>query len=198
MTELTVKTLTGGQIIPLLSDLALLRIEVFKEYPYLYDGSVSYEETYLKSYADCPESLVVAAFYGDLLVGASTGLPMENAADEFKHPFEKHGFDVAKIFYFGESVMKKPYRGTGVYARFFSEREGYAHSLTRFDRVCFCAVERPENHPEKPAGYRPLDAYWKKRGYSKHRELVTHFLWKDLDEAGESPKPMVFWLKKIR
>jgi GNAT superfamily N-acetyltransferase len=197
MTELRIQVLTGSQIIPLLSELAHLRIEVFKEYPYLYDGSVSYEKTYLKSYADCPKSLVVAAFYGDLLVGASTGLPMEDAADEFKHPFEEQGFDVAKIFYFGESVMKKAYRGTGIYARFFAEREGYARGLNRFDQVCFCAVERPEDHPEKPSGYRPLDAYWEKHGYEKHPELVTQFLWKDLDEKSESPKPMVFWLKKI-
>lgn len=197
MTELAISLLTGRQILPLLSDLAHLRIEVFKEYPYLYDGSASYEETYLKSYADCPESLVVAVFYDDLLVGASTGLPMTDAADEFKHPVEKQGFDIAKIFYFGESVMKKAFRGTGVYARFFAEREGYARSLNRFDRGCFCAVERPEDHPEKPSGYRPLDSYWKKRGYEKDRELSTQLLWKDLGKAGESPKPMVFWLKRI-
>lgn len=198
MTDLAISILTGRQILPLLSDLACLRIEVFKEYPYLYDGSASYEESYLKSYAECPESLVVAAFYGDMLVGASTGLPMEDAADEFKHPFEKQGFDIAKIFYFGESVMKKTFRGTGIYARFFEAREGYARSLNRFDRVCFCAVERPEGHPEKPFGYRPLDAYWEKRGYTKHLELATQFLWKDLGEAAESFKPMVFWLKQIR
>ena len=76
MTELTVKALTGGQIKPLLSDLAHLRIKVFKEYPYLHNGSVSYEKTCLKSDADCPESLVVANFYGDLLVGVSTSLRM--------------------------------------------------------------------------------------------------------------------------
>jgi hypothetical protein len=197
MTDLIVKSFTGNQIHPYLDELARLRIQVFKEYPYLYDGSVEYETEYLTSYAACPESLVVGAFKEGRLVGASTGLPMTDAADEFKAPFAAQGQDIDKIFYFGESVMEKTCRGTGIYVRFFAEREGYARSLGRFDRVCFCAVERPADHPAKPLGYRPLDDYWNRRGYTRHPDLTTRFLWKDLDEAGESPKKMVFWTKLI-
>jgi hypothetical protein len=122
---------------------------------------------------------------------------MKDAADEFKAPFEAQGHDIDKIFYFGESVMKKACRGTGAYARFFEEREGYARTLGRFDMVCFCAVERPENHPARPSGYRPLDEYWHRRGYTRHPNLITRFLWKDLDETRESPKKMIFWTKPI-
>ncbi|EMS78608.1 hypothetical protein [Desulfotignum phosphitoxidans] len=197
MTKLIVKNLTGDQIHPFLDELARLRIEVFKEYPYLYDGSVEYETEYLKSYAACSESLVVGAFKDEHLVGASTGLPMKDAAQEFKAPFAAQGQDIDKIFYFGESVMKKACRGTGIYARFFAEREGYARSLGRFDRVCFCAVERPADHPAKPSGYRPLDGYWNRRGYTRRPDLTTRFLWKDLDEVEESPKKMVFWIKPV-
>ncbi len=111
MTELIVKNFTGDQIHPYLDELARLRIEVFKEYPYLYDGSIDYETEYLTSYAACPESLVVGAFRDDSLVGASTGLPMTDAAEEFKAPFSAQGQDVDRIFYFGESVMKKPVAG---------------------------------------------------------------------------------------
>jgi hypothetical protein len=93
--------------------------------------------------------------------------------------------------------MKKACRGTGIYARFFAEREGYARSLGRFDRVCFCAVERPADHPAKPSGYRPLDDYWNRRGYTRRPDLTTRFLWKDLDEVEESPKKMVFWIKPV-
>jgi hypothetical protein len=197
MPELIVKNFTGDQIHPYLDELARLRIEIFKEYPYLYDGSIDYETEYLKSYAECPESLVVGAFKDDQLVGASTGLPMTDAADEFKAPLSAQGQDVDRIFYFGESVMKKACRGTGIYARFFAEREGYARSLGRFDRVCFCAVERPADHPAKPSGYRPLDGYWNRRGYTRRPDLTTRFLWKDLDEVEESPKKMVFWIKPV-
>ena len=46
-----------------ISDLARLRIEVFRDFPYLYDGDLEYEENYLKTYINCPESTIVLAFH---------------------------------------------------------------------------------------------------------------------------------------
>ncbi|WP_371413269.1 hypothetical protein [Methylophaga sp. SB9B] len=54
-----------------------------------------------------------------------------------------------------------------------------------------------DDHPRRPAGFRPLDNFWRKRGYEKHPELHTTFSWKELDEEHESPKPMTFWMKKL-
>ena len=65
-------------------------------------------------------------------------------------------------------------------------------------RFCtFCAVERPADHPRRPAGYVPLNDFWTKRGYRHHPELRTTFTWRDLDEDAESPKPLSFWLREI-
>ena len=80
---------------------------------------------------------------------------------------------------------------------FFDEREAHAHEIGGFDYSCFCGVQRPEDHPLRPADYQPLDNFWRKRGYEKHPELNTTFSWKEVDEALESPKPMTFWMKKI-
>ena len=66
-----------------------------------------------------------------------------------------------------------------------------------FDIAGFCAVERPLNHPRRPADYRPLDALWNRQGFIRHPELHTTFSWRDVDETVESPKPMVFWLKTL-
>ncbi|KTD19339.1 hypothetical protein [Legionella israelensis] len=51
--------LKGKDILPYISDLATLRIKVFKEYPYLYEGDVHYEQNYLQTYVTCPESIMV-------------------------------------------------------------------------------------------------------------------------------------------
>jgi len=177
--------------------LARLRIEVFREFPYLYDGSLDYERKYLKTYIGVVDSVIVLAFDGDKVVGASTGLPMEAETEEVKKPFIDHGYDVGRIFYFGESVLEKGYRGKGLGVRFFEEREAHAKELGRFDWTCFCAVQRPENHPRRPRDYVPLDRFWNKRGYAKHSELATTFSWRELGERYESGKPMVFWLKRI-
>lgn len=181
-----------------LPDLARLRIEVFREFPYLYDGSYAYEEKYLKPYFESPESIVVLVFDGDKVIGASTGLPLEAEAEEFRRPFVRHGHAPQTVFYCGESVLLKEYRGRGIYRRFFEEREGHARALRRFDLCAFCAVDRPENHPRRPADYASLEQIWTRYGYVKHPELVTTFTWKDLDDEQESPKEMVFWLKSLK
>ncbi|MEE4359344.1 MAG: GNAT family N-acetyltransferase [Desulfococcaceae bacterium] len=192
-----IRRLVGHDSSPFIGDLARLRIEVFREYPYLYEGSPEYEEKYLKSYADCAESLIVAVFLDGKVVGASTGLPLEAADRAFRVPFSDKGYAAEKVFYFGESVLKRQYRGRGMYGRFFSERESYAKSLDRFDFVTFCAVERPARHPLRPAAYVPLDRYWKKKGYEKQKDMRCFFPWKDLGEESESLKPMVFWTKNL-
>jgi GNAT superfamily N-acetyltransferase len=193
-----VKRLSGQALERYIPELARLRIEVFRDFPYLYDGSYDYEQKYLQTYVNSPDSVIVLAFDGDKVVGASTGIPMEHETEEFRKPFIEHGYDPGKVFYCGESVLLKEYRGRGLYKQFFQGREGHARELGRFDYCGFCAVQRPQDHPRRPADYTPLDAIWTKFGYVKHPELATTFTWKDLDEDTQSPKPMVFWLKSLK
>ena len=68
-----VAVLSGDALIQALPDVARLRIGVFRDWPYLYDGDTGYEERYLRSYADSDGAIVVAALDGDEIVGAATG-----------------------------------------------------------------------------------------------------------------------------
>ena len=201
MTEaLTIRRFNGNdpELRPFLKDLARLRMEVFHDFPYLYDGTAEYEEKYLETYTQCSDSLVVLVLDGERVVGATTGLPMTDETPEFKAPFIAAGYDPETIFYCAESVLLPAYRGRGVYPRFFEEREGHALSLGRFDLCCFCCVVRPDDHPLRPLDYAPLDRIWSKFGYQKHPELTTTYDWKDVDQALETPKTMVFWLKSFK
>lgn len=195
--DIRIETFYGEAITPYIADLARLRITVFRDFPYLYEGSEGYEATYLSTYAKAEESLFVLAFDGNTVVGASTGMPMADETDEVKAPFLSAGLNSDRIFYFGESVLLDRYRGHGLGVRFFLEREAFAKRLRRFNACAFCAVERPADHPRRPKDYQPLNAFWAKRGYTHHPELATTFSWKDLDEPQESPKPMSFWMKTI-
>jgi GNAT superfamily N-acetyltransferase len=198
MTErLRVEPITGSALESHIPALARLRIEVFREFPYLYDGDLDYETRYLRTYAKAPGSLVVLVFDGEAVVGASTALPMAEADPAFRQPFRDQGWNPDEVYYLGESVLLRPYRGRGLGVRFFEEREAHAHRLGGFAWAAFCAVDRPAGHPRRPPGYRPLDAFWNKRGYTRHPELVTRFHWKDLDDDGETEKPMTFWLKAL-
>ncbi|MEZ5774613.1 MAG: GNAT family N-acetyltransferase [Hyphomicrobiaceae bacterium] len=194
---ITVEPISGEALAGVLPALARLRIEVFRAYPYLYDGSLGYEEQYLAKFAASEGSVVVVARDGEEVVGASTGAPMEGHADAFARPFAERGFDTRRIFYFGESVLKASHRGHGIGHAFFDHREAHARRLGGFDMATFCAVVRPADHPLKPADYRPLDAFWRKRGYEPVEGLVAAFSWKDIDQPAETEKPMQFWMRRL-
>jgi len=195
---LRLRRLTGAALERRIDDLARLRIAVFRAFPYLYAGDADYERRYLATYVAARDSALIAAFDGDRVVGAATGLPLTEETDEVIQPFRDAGFDVAGVFYFGESVLLPDYRGRGVGVAFFDEREAWARSLGRFHTTCFCGVERPADHPRRPADHVPLDAFWRRRGYQPVPDLAATFSWRDLDEDAESPKRMLFWSKSLR
>ena len=193
---LTVQPLAGEAITPYIDALARLRIEVFREFPYLYDGDMDYERRYLNTFRQAPASLLVLVLDEDEVVGASTALPLEHETANIRQPLEDAGYDVRKVFYFGESVLRKGYRGRGLGVRFFEERERRARLLERFDTLAFCAVVRPAGHPLRPEGYLPLDGFWRKRGFAP-TDRHCHISWQDLDEDEETPKPLRFWIKSL-
>lgn len=195
--SIEVSALTGEGILSVLPDLARLRITVFRDWPYLYDGTLAYEETYLAKFADAKGAVCVVARDGDLVVGASTGAPMVEHADEFGAPFRAAGYDLDKIFYCGESVLLKSHRGHGLGHKFFAFREAQAHTLGGFTHSTFCRVVRPDDHPLKPADYIPLDRFWAKRGYAPVPGLTATYDWKDIDQAEETTHTMQFWMKAL-
>ena len=87
MSDIGLHTLKGSAIEPRLDELAHLRITVFRDYPYLYDGSFAYEADYLRRYAECPESLFVLAEDGAALVGAARVMPLAKDGAEFRATF---------------------------------------------------------------------------------------------------------------
>jgi GNAT superfamily N-acetyltransferase len=187
----------GVALAPLLPDLARLRVTVFRAWPYLYDGSEAYEAQYLRTYVKAPGAGIAVARDGGAAVGASTCLPMTEAGEEVRAPFEAAGLDPADFFYFGESVLLDLYRGRGIGVRFFHLREARAAALGRARFVTFCAVDRPANHPGRPPGATGLDAFWANRGYVKRPDLACRMRWKDLGEHDESEKTLTFWMKSL-
>lgn len=186
----------GSDIQSILDDLANLRIKVFKEFPYLYDGTKEYEKKYLQTYLSSKNAFVVVIRFQGKIIGASTGIPLEEETEDVQNAFMKIGLNPKDFFYFGESVLLKEFRGQGIGHIFFEERENFAKELG-YKKSCFCAVIRPIDHPLKPQDYKPLDEFWIKKGYKKEPNLVAEFSWKDIDKKEEDKKQLVFWLKNL-
>ena len=194
--DISIRTLTGEALTASLDALADLRITVFRAFPYLYDGDRAYEQDYLRAYAASSNAIIAGAFNGDRLIGAATAAPMADHAAEFAEPFKKKGYDISRIYYFGESVLLPEYRGHGIGHAFFDKREQRARELG-FSQASFCTVIRPSDHPARPADYNPLDTFWHKRGFAPVEGLIGQFSWKDLGNSKESQHDMQFWLKAL-
>jgi GNAT superfamily N-acetyltransferase len=195
--DIRIKTLTGEAITPYLPALARLRIEVFRDWPYLYDGEVNYEREYMRSYVASPRAAIIAALNNEDVVGVSTCLPLADETGNVKAPFIAHGLPAQNYFYFGESVLKREYRNQGIGVAFFAAREAHAKSFGDYTHTTFCAVRRPQDHPLRPANYVPLDAFWTRRGYSKQPGLYCTMRWLDLGEAEASEKTLDFWTRAL-
>lgn len=188
---------TGADTAAVFDDLARLRIAVFRDYPYLYEGSVAYEKEYLKIYSASEKSFIFLVYQEEVLIGATTCIPLSDESPEVVEPFRLNGWDIDSVFYFGESILLPEFRGLGIGNLFFDEREAFAGSFEVIRTLCFCSVDRGENHPMKPENYRSNEAFWLKRGYRPEPSLQATFSWPDTGETASSDKPMIFWIKNI-
>lgn len=171
---------------------------MFNDFPYLYKGTIDYEKNYLETYARSSRSFLFAVYDGDQLVGATTALPLLDETKEVQQPFRQPGYDLATVFYFGESILLPAYRGLGLGHRFFDEREAHARQFGQYTTTCFCAVQRPDDHPLRPKDYQPLDQFWVKRGYRQDARLTSLFTWLDRTDTVETAKPMIYWTRELR
>lgn len=185
--------LSGAQLQPFIPQIARLRIEVFKAFPYLYDGSHEYEEAYLSTFATAKDALAIAAFENDTLIGCATGSAMDEHHQAFAHPLIAHGIDIRSVFYFAESVLLEPFRGHGIGHRFFDLREAWAKSRG-YEAISFCTVIRANDHPLRSSSAADLTGFWQNRGYRPVPDAIARFAWKDVGDSRETEKAMQIWL----
>jgi GNAT superfamily N-acetyltransferase len=184
-------------MVPLLPDLARLCTVVFREWPHLYEGDGRYDVDHLRALAGSTRSALIMAYDGAIPVGASTCLPLEDATANVRAPFLARGWPLDRFFYFAESVLLPACRGQGVGATFFAMREAHVRGVSHCDYVCFCAVERPEDHPSRPIGTKPLDGFWRRLGYEPFPDLRCVMTWREMGEAMDSDISLVFWVKRL-
>jgi GNAT superfamily N-acetyltransferase len=191
MKTLTVK---GSELEPYIEDLAQLRMSVFRDWPYLYEGTRDYEIAYLQTYLACPDSFTLLVIDNRQVVGATTAIPGSAADQAFSQPLIDHKIDPNSALYLGESLLLSRYRGQGLGRLFFEARQSHAreHGLKT---TYFCSVIRRADHPKRPTDYRELSSFWTSLGYSPLEGAIVTFKWRDVGQAGESAKGLQIWTK---
>lgn len=195
--DVHILTSVGDAVNPHLEALARLRITVFREYPYLYEGDMAYEREYLAAYARSKRSVFVLAMDGGNVVGCSTGMPLADEVPAIQQPFVERGLLLSDVFYFGESVLLPAYRGRGIGRRFFKLREAHARGLAGMRWTAFCAVERDEHDPRRPEGYRPKDEFWRSQGYQRQDDMFCTLDWKEVGQDASTAHRLRFWTRPL-
>lgn len=194
--NLTFKTYRSVEISEIIDALADLRMTVFREYPYLYDGNLTEEQKYLAHYVKAKDSFVLVIFENGNVIGATTAVPLIEAYDDIRTPFENAGMNLKDVFYFGEAMLLPAYRGMGLYKIFMREREHVAKQYGA--KLCsLMAVKRPDDHPLKPKDYQDLKPIWNHYGFVEHPEIEPWYSWKDIDQPEKTKKPFSVWVKNI-
>lgn len=196
-TDVRVLTFRGAEMTEWLDAVARLRVEVFRNFPYLYEGDAAYEKHYLSMYTRSADSLLVLVQADGQVVGASTGLPLGDAESAIQAPFAERGIPVENAFYCGESVLLPAFRGLGLGHRFFDEREAHARSLGDIRWTAFASVDRADDDPRRPVDYRSNDSFWARRGYVQQPDMKVRLPWKQVGETHETEQALTMWLRPL-
>lgn len=195
------KIYSGKEVISLIPIIAQMRIDEFKNYPYLYHGNLEYEKEYLRGFTLNAHSCLIVACEANKIIGLVTALPLKSGAAIVKDTeelFTRAGLNSETFFYLGEFIIDKNFRGRGIASQLEKQIITTAKKW-QFSNVCLATVERRENDPRKPKNYISTDFIWTKLGYTQ-TNLATQYHWPmitDENEIQEQNNTLIFWTKVL-
>ena len=194
--SLTTKLLTGREVEEILDSLATLRLEIFREYPYLYDGKRESELRYLQGYAQAAEACVLTVTAAGRIVGAATGMPLQHEQKEIVAPFAATAYPLDSVYYVGELLFYPPYRNRGLGMKLLSMMEDKIRSSCSYRYLTCATVVRPNDHPQRPANYLPIGRFLHRTAFRAVPAAFTSFTWLETDGVSRN-HPMQFWIKEL-
>lgn len=193
---ITKELVTGTAITGALDSLASLRLEIFREYPYLYDGRREDEIANLRSYAEAPDACVILAYDECAVVGAATGMPFIHEGEQMQAAIAVSQYSAEKLYYVGELLFYRAYRNKGLGLQLLGQLEQHIRSLGRYRHLVCATVERPAAHSLQPDGYVPITRFLARTGFDLIPGVTTSFAWRETDGVRRDHL-MQFWVKEL-
>ena len=194
--SITQQLLTGSAVTESLDDIASLRINIFQEFPYLYDGRREEEFRYLKVYENTPDAAIMTASDSGKIIGAATGIPLCHEHEELVKPFVRSHYALDEIYYVGELLLYPEFRNRGLGLRLLKQMEEQVRSLGNYRYLTCATVVRPDDHPLRTSTYLPINRFLAVAGFHPLPALMTEFSWLETDGVTRR-HPMTFWLKEL-
>ncbi len=177
----------GDHLEQLIPEIAKARLELFKEFPYLYEGTYENESKYLKDFACNPKSIILTAHEGDKLIAFVTATAVESGfelTEAIKDLMQGQGIDTGKYFYISEMMVYPEFRSFELQNKLKKDIENYALK-NNYSKTCFLSVFRENDHPLRPERYKEVSRLWKFNKYHK-TEISTEFEWNTVQKDSES------------
>ncbi len=181
----------NAAIEPYIDDIARLRIEIFREYPYLYEGDYPTEANYLRKFVDVRDTMAVLLEDDGAIAGALTGLPLRcEDPQTILAPWA--GEDIERHYYFSDALLLPAYRGHGYSTLLIDAAYRALREMGRYDTITLASIERTGVEP--PGGYRSVTELWQKLGFTA-TDKVCMIPWLDTGDDTASEKPLRFWMR---
>jgi GNAT superfamily N-acetyltransferase len=199
--NITIEIFTGNDSEPYIETVSKLRIEAFKEYPYLYMGELDYERQYMRGYTKDDRAMIAIATCDGKLAGISTGIPLTSDSEivsEAKIIFLNENIDIEDYYYYGELIILPEFKGKGILTKLLSAQDELIRSWG-YKHACGLTVVREDNHPLKPAGYKSPYKIGERLGY-KRTNIRTQFDWPTIQSDGRVKNEkniLEFWIKDL-
>ncbi|MDQ2994889.1 MAG: hypothetical protein M3R00_08120 [Pseudomonadota bacterium] len=198
---ITIETFSGVAARPYVDDLARLRLDAFKEYPYLYAGNLETEITYTMPYAEIDKAMITVAYVNNRLAGLTTGMPVDCDSlmvNDIKKILVERGDTPTYYYYYGELIVLSEFEGRGLGQKLYETQDALIQSQG-FTHVCQITSLREEHHPLKPSNYRSLDDYWQKLGFYREHKTMS-YRWPTLQTNNSvllADNIVELWTKKL-
>lgn len=195
------KRFKGQAISPYVRDITDLSLIIYKEYPHLYEGTEEEYLPFIEHYTHSKCGIACLLFDHAKPIGVAIGMPMSAMRGKYQQPLlnarPEENFDT--LFYLGELLLLKEYRGRGFGKQMYLELEQLVREEGAFKKICFCTIDEADlkSNPMKPKDYTSLDGFWRKLGFEKYNDITFSVYWRNLFEADDTPHKMSYWIKSF-
>jgi GNAT superfamily N-acetyltransferase len=191
--DLELRAFAGAGIAPHLATIAGLRARVLAGWPYLRAPDPAAELAGLDTLAGDDSAVAVLAFDAGTAVGAATAQRLDRAGAGMAAAFAMTDLPPEQTMLMGEAVLLPDYRGQGAGHVLIAARERHARRLGLRWSV-LATYDRPG---PRPAGWGPLDPFWRARGYRPLMGVGVPVSWREIGAAAPQGHMLDLWVRDL-
>lgn len=193
--KISFEVLKDAQIRSIEDSFADLRMTIFREYPYLYEGDLATEKQYFELFGD--KTICMIAKDGPAIVGVIIGTPLQEIFKPLLKPLIEADINVEKMFYLADLLVLKSYRGKRIGHTLYELFEKEVQKTGKFSHILIREIFKSPGDPKKPFDYYSLDLFWDKRGFKKMEGISQQDKWKAIGDEEISLHTMIYQVKKL-